>query len=185
MFYLLDRATPLSFFAYSDRYLQILPSNRHRRVETYSQIALVFGTGHTTTRTTRTGVHNVLTLPSTTGRVQGRGSTARCTGCAWGLGLRLARGLNPNFLVVATSSGVMCIGWSCGRNRKELGVGGSDPCNPLLDLVACTAVPSRLGLKARDHTFTARADRRVDQIGCDTSSRRHPTPLNCFASKLR
>ena len=81
--------------------------------------------------------------------------------------------------------GVMCIGWSCERNRKELGVGGSDPCNPLLDLVACTAVPSRLGLKARDHTFTARADRRVDQIGCDTSSRRHPTPLNCFASKLR
>jgi len=169
-------------------------TNRHiDGVETYSQIALVFGTGahdHTyTLHVYRDTTCSHYRVPQEEYKDVARvlHAAPAAPGGAWACG-SLSWSQFPTSSWSQLPRGVMCmcIGWSCERNRKELRVGiKSDPCNPLLDLVACTAVPSRLGLKARDHTFTARADRRVDQIGCDTSSRRHPTPLNCFASKLR
>jgi hypothetical protein len=109
-----------------------------------------------------------------------------------------ARVTIPELNYFATSSGgVMCRPVMREQSRQELGVGGSNPCNHLdLDLGEHVpsrlhlgglgdCAPSRLGLKARDQTFTARADRRVDQIGCDTPCLRNPTPLTFFASKLR
>jgi hypothetical protein len=95
-----------------------------------------------------------------------------------------ARVTIPELNYFATSSGgVMCRPVMREQSRQELGVGGSNPCYHLGGLGDCA--PSRLGLKARDQTFTARADRRVDQIGCDTPCLRNPTPLTFFASMIR